>query len=212
MLPDNIKALQGRQRNIMGHEQAAQSAVLLPLVEVGGELSVLFEKRAPHLFRQPGEICFPGGGIEDDDDDAKATAVRETCEELGLEAGDLEVIAPLDLLITPFSAIVYPYVGYIRDNLRIRINPNEVEKVFYVPLEYLLHNKPLQKNLAFKMDAPEDFPYELIPHGRQYPFRQANYPQHFYIWQEYVIWGLTALVLTHFLRLIQQPPAEPLLY
>lgn len=211
MLPDNIKALQGRRRKIMGHQQAAQSSVLLPLVEVGGELSVLFEKRAPHLFRQPGEICFPGGGIENDDGDPEVTAVRETCEELGLETDDLEVIAPLDLLITPFSAIIYPYVGYIKDNHRIHINLDEVERIFYVPLDYLLHNKPMRKNLAFKMDATEDFPYELIPHGRQYPFREANYPQHFYIWQEYVIWGLTALILTHFLTLIR-PPAEPLIY
>ncbi len=205
MLPENIKALQGRRRQIMGHRQAAQSAVLLPLVEVEGELSILFEKRAPHLFRQPGEICFPGGGVEEDDNSAAMTAVRETCEELGLETDDIEVIAPLDVVITPFSAIIYPYLGYIKDSQRIRINPDEVETIFYVPVDYLLHNKPLRKNLAFKMAPPDDFPYDLIPNGRQYPFRQANYPQHFYIWQEHVIWGLTALIVTHFLSLIQPP-------
>jgi len=205
MLPDNIEALRERRRQIMGHQQATRSAVLLPLVEVTGELCILFEKRAPHLFRQPGEICFPGGGIESNDNGTEMTAVRETCEELGLEIDDIEVIAPLDIVITPFSAIIYPYLGLIKNSERICINPDEVESIFYVPVDYLLHNKPLRKNLAFKMDAPDDFPYELIPQGRQYPFRQANYPQHFYIWQEHVIWGLTALIVTHFLSLIQTP-------
>ncbi len=202
MLPEAIAALRGRQRNIMGHKEASVSAVLLPLVEAEGELSVLFEKRSLHLFSQPGEICFPGGRIESDEDPQMA-AVRETCEELGLEDNDFEVIAPLDLLITPFSAIVYPYVGHIKDKHSIRLNPDEVETVFYVPLEYLLRNKPIKKNLSVKMELSDDFPYELIPHGREYPFRQPSYPQHFYIWKEYVIWGLTALILNHFITLVK---------
>ena len=53
------------------------------------------------------------------------------------------------------------------------------------------------------MDAPEDYPYELIPHGKNYPFLQATYPQHFYIWKEYVIWGMTARILNHFLKLLK---------
>lgn len=202
MLPKAIEALRNRKRNIIGHQQANTSAVLLPLAELDGVTSILFEKRAPHLFSQPGEICFPGGRIESDENPQMA-AVRETCEELGLDTGDIEVIAPLDLLITPFNAIVYPYVGYIMDNHRIRLNPDEVDTVFYVPLDYLLHNRPIQKNLSFKMHFSEDFPYELIPHGREYPFRQPSYPQHFYIWKEHVIWGLTALILNHFLELVQ---------
>lgn len=202
MLPEAIEALRGRKRNIMGHKEANVSAVLLPLVETAGELAVLFEKRSLHLFSQPGEICFPGGRIESEEDPQMA-AVRETCEELGLDNSDFEVIAPLDLLITPFSAIVYPYVGYIKDKHRITLNPDEVETVFCVPLEYLLHNKPIQKNLSVKMNFSDDYPYELIPHGREYPFRQPSYPQHFYIWKEYVIWGLTALILNHFIGLVK---------
>ena len=198
-----IESLRGRKANILDHERASISAVLLPLVDYEGEMSVLFEKRSPMLRQQPGEICFPGGRIEDTDDDHSAAACRETCEELGLTAQDIDLIAPLDILISPFNAITYPFVGYIRDYRKIKINHEEVEEIFCVPLCYLIENRPINKKMSVKVKAPDDFPFELIPQGRQYPFRESVYPQQFYLWKDYVIWGMTARILTHFLRLIK---------
>jgi peroxisomal coenzyme A diphosphatase NUDT7 len=189
--------------NIMEHERAVKSAVLLPLVEHKGETCILFEKRSSSLKQQPGEICFPGGAIEESDKGKAAAAIRETCEELGLVPEDIDLIAPLDIMITPFNFIIYSYVGYIKDYEKIKPNHDEVEEVFCVPLGFLLTNKPIFKKMSLKMDAPEDYPYELIPYGKNYPFRQATYPQHFFIWHEYVIWGMTARILYHFLKLLK---------
>ena len=204
MLYKYIENLRGRIPNIMEHERTSKSAVLLPLVEYQGDTCVLFEKRSQHIKHQPGEICFPGGGIEKDDPGKAVAAIRETCEELGLLPEDIDLIGSLDILVTPFSTIIYSYAGYIKNCHKIQPNPDEVEEVFYVPLSFLLKNKPLFKKMLLKWDCPEDYPYELIPHGKDYPFREAIYPQHFYIWQEYVIWGMTARILNHFLKLLKK--------
>lgn len=204
MLDTCIEALRGRTPNILEHESAVKSAVLLPLVEYQGEICVLFEKRSLSLKQQPGEICFPGGAIETDDNGKAAAAIRETCEELGLTTEDIDLIAALDILITPFNMIIYSFVGYIKDFNKIKPNPDEVEEIFCVPLHYLSAKEPIFKKMSLKMDAPEDYPYELIPHGKNYPFRQATYPQHFFIWHEHVIWGMTARILCHFLQLLKK--------
>jgi len=198
-----IEALRGRKPNILGHEKASISAVLIPLVDFQGDTCILFEKRSPMLRQQPGEICFPGGGIEGTDHGKEAAAVRETCEELGLQAQDIDLIASLDIMVTPFNTIIYSYLGYIKDYNKINPNHNEVEEIFCVPLNYLLKNNPIYKKMFLTWDAPDDYPFELIPHGKDYPFRQATYPQHFYIWKEYVIWGMTARILRHFLKLLK---------
>jgi 8-oxo-dGTP pyrophosphatase MutT (NUDIX family) len=202
MLYKGIEDLRGRKRNILEHELASKSAVLLPIVEFQDETCVLFEKRSLLLNHQPGEICFPGGGIESSDRGTAIAAVRETCEELGLVHEDVELIAPLDIMVTPFNVIIYSYLGYIKESSKIKPNRDEVEEVFYVPVKHLLNNQPILKNISLKMDVPEDFPFELIPHGKNYPFRQAIYPQLFYIWKDRVIWGMTARILNHFLQLL----------
>ena len=202
MLYKGIEDLRGRKPNILEHERASKSAVLIPLIQFQDETCVLFEKRSSLLKQQPGEICFPGGRIETSDGEPAIAAVRETCEELGLVTEDVELIAPLDTMVTPFNLIIYSFVGYIQDFNKIKPNYDEVEEVFYVPVNFLLNNEPILKKLFLRMDMPEDFPFELIPHGKNYPFRQATYPQHFYIWQDRVIWGMTARILNHFLHLL----------
>jgi len=203
VLNKRIEGLRGRKADILEHERASKSAILLPLVDYQGETCILFEKRSPHLKQQPGEICFPGGGIEASDQGTAKAAIRETCEELGIKIEDIDMIAPLDIMVTPFNTIIYPYVAYIKDCARVIPNQDEVEEVFYVPVSFLLKNKPIFKKMSLKMDAPEDYPFELIPQGKDYPFRQASYPQHFYLWKDRVIWGLTARILNHFLNLLK---------
>lgn len=200
---NQIDSLRNRTPNILGHESCFKSAVFLPLVYKDMEWQVLFERRAKNLKIQPGEICFPGGAIEPKDRGPQDAAVRETCEELGLKREDIEVIAPLDIMVSPFNALIYPYLGYIYDEKKIKASKDEVEEIFFVPLSFLLDHKPIYRNVALRVVLPEDYPYELIPHGRNYPYRDGRFPQHFFIWEDKVIWGLTARILNHFLNLIR---------
>jgi 8-oxo-dGTP pyrophosphatase MutT (NUDIX family) len=203
MLERKLLSLKGRKPNILGHKQFPKYAVLIPVVKYQNELCVIFEKRAQHLIIQPGEICFPGGAVEENDSSQEAAAKRETCEELNLELDDLEIIAALDLFVSPFSIIVYPYLGIINDYKKISINRDEVEYIFYVPLNCLLESKPLKTQIKLKMILPEDFPYELIPDGRNYTYRDGQLPQNFYFLNNEVVWGLTAGILNHFIDLLK---------
>jgi len=203
-LEEKVKSLAGRHPNILGHEECLKYAVLISLVKYQNELCVLFEKRAAKLNIQPGEICFPGGAIETTDRSKEEAAKRETCEELNLGHEDIDVITGLDVFVSPFNIIVYPFLGYIKDVNKIKINKDEVEYVFYVPLNYLLETEPLKTKIQLKLVLPEDFPYELIPDGRDYAYRDGQLPQNFYIWHSEVIWGLTARILDHFIELLKK--------
>ncbi|HZJ84597.1 MAG TPA: CoA pyrophosphatase [Syntrophomonadaceae bacterium] len=201
---DKINRLKGRPARILGQERALKSAVILPLVYKDDRVNILFQKRANDLMHQPGEICFPGGKIEDLDAGPKGAAIRETCEELGLQPHNIEIVAELDINVSPFNMIVYPYVGFIDNINHITPSPDEVEEVFYVPLAYLLANAPIKHNMWLNVEAEQDFPFDLIPHGKDYPFRRVYIPQLFWVWHEYVIWGLTARILNNFIDLLER--------
>jgi 8-oxo-dGTP pyrophosphatase MutT (NUDIX family) len=177
-----------------------RAAVAVPLVEKDGDLHLLFEVRSRHLKRQPGEICFPGGRLEPDDRDPSAAAVRETCEELGLPPERVRVLGALDILVNPWRSIIYPFVCHIASG-PIRINEEEVEEVFVVPLEYLRNHPPKIHHVHLDVRPEETFPFHLIPGGRQYRWSRGRAPEYFYTYEGYVIWGLTARILKHFLDL-----------
>jgi len=199
---EQLTQLEKRTPQIMGYENTFKSAVLLPLVKREGEDCILFEQRALSLDHQPGEICFPGGKIEAKDQNPEQTARRETCEELGLDTTQVQVLAPLDIVVSPFNLIVYPFVGRLDEEAMIKPNQDEVASVFYVPLTYLLNTVPQRAKVKLEVKLPPDFPLELVPGGRDYPWRRGYYPQSFYQWQDRIIWGLTARILEHFLGLL----------
>jgi len=201
MLNSKFNLLCNRKPNVIGNEHSLKSAVLVPLVHYFNQTCVLFEVRARDLNRSPGEICFPGGKLESIDNNPIGAAIRETCEELSLTEEDIQVIAPLDFLVAPFNAIIYPFLCEIKDYKTVIPKPAEVEEVFFVPLDFLCSYQPQIHNLKFKLSLSEGFPYHLIPNGRDYNWREGNYPEYFYIYQNYVIWGMTARILHHFINL-----------
>lgn len=202
-LPEAIHALRGRSRRIMGEDQHVKAAVLLPLVQnENGEWAVLFEKRAKTMRRQAGEMCFPGGHCDASDLDEQETAIRETSEELGIPQSHIDCIASLDVLVTWSRLLVYPFVGRISRVKEIRPNPAEVDEIFTVELQRLLTATPQVHAVQLKPNPPEDFPYHLLPNGRDYVWRDAQVNQVFYEFDGRIIWGMTARILTHFLTLL----------
>jgi 8-oxo-dGTP pyrophosphatase MutT (NUDIX family) len=101
------------------------AGVLVPLVEPGGP-SAVFTRRTEHLSRHAGEISFPGGLRHGEDRDLRATALRETHEELGLDPSGVEVLGALPPVHTFVSAIlIVPFVGVLTE--RPAFEPNEAE-------------------------------------------------------------------------------------
>lgn len=177
-----------------------KSAVLLPLVEVDGKLGVLFEVRAKTLAFQPGEVCFPGGRIEDEDSDYEQTVWRECYEELGLSEPDLEILGQLTPLVSPMGMEVYPYLGLIGDISKIKVNAGEVDSTFVVPLEFFYNTEPRTTMSEVGTRSASDFPHDLVPnYPREWKLR-SKYKVYFYVYGGRVIWGLTAHILRMFLE------------
>lgn len=190
-----------RKINISDRNSYGEFSVLVPIVEVNGNEALLFEVRSEKLNRQPNEICFPGGQIEGHENNMSA-AVRETSEELLIPKESIEVYGELDTLVTPFNTIIYPFLGAIRDYSGT-FSTEEVKETFTVPLSYLMETEPLCHHIDVEMRPGDDFPYELIQQGTNYPWKRGKYPVCFYAYNDRIIWGITARIIKNFIDIIK---------
>ena len=132
----------------------SRAAVLVPLVETDSSLQLLFTMRTNSVETHKGQISFPGGMVEKDDNDLIHTAVREAEEEIGLPSSAIEIVGMLDDMATPTGFIITPVVGTIRQLPPLAPNPDEVEEVFQVPLAFFLekeNGRSEQRELKGKM-------------------------------------------------------------
>ena len=123
----------------------AAAAVLVPLVNRSGSLSVLLTRRTDHLARHAGQVSFPGGRCEPADCDAVATALRETLEEVGIESALIEPFGYLDILETVSGYCVTPVVAWLDAAYKAHPDPHEVAEIFEVPLEFFLAPENLRR-------------------------------------------------------------------
>lgn len=184
------------------------SAILIPLIERNDELHILYERRAFSLKTQPGEICFPGGALEDKEHPMEA-AIRETCEELNIDESHIDIIGQVDSVLTSFDMIIHCYVGLIKTPFDdIQFSRDEVDQIFTVPIEYFIDHPPKTYVIKSKFEIEEDFPYENIPNGKGYNFKTMAYPVVFYDYEAFTIWGLTARMTESFVKLISNTPKK----
>lgn len=188
---------------INGWEKFKRASVTIPLVNYNNSLHILFEVRAKTLRNQPNEVCFPGGKIESDENPL-TTAIRETCEEIGICEDKVKIISPLDLFVSPYNTIIHPYLVFIEDINNMKINIDEVEEVFFVPLDFLLNTNVNIFITKVNITPDDNFPYELIPKKHNYKFSTGSYEVPFYTYNDYVIWGITAKILLNFLSYLKQ--------
>ena len=174
-------------------------AVVAPMLP--GSNSLVFEVRADSLSNQPGEICFPGGFIEANETPEEA-GVRELAEELLTPPGAVEMIAPLDILLTHYGMAIYPYLGYLH-NYQHTFNADEVKETFTVPIDFFMNNEPRVYYNTLSVTPSDDFPHLLIG-GNNYHWRGGAAPVLFYLYQDKVIWGLTARIIKNIVGLIKQ--------
>lgn len=178
-------------------------SVLVPLIEKDGELYILYEVRAESLKRQPGEVCFPGGRVENDES-AEECAVRETSEELNIRKEDIRIIAQMDFLHTYSNFTLYSLLGIIDYEVysRIQVNPDEVKEVFLVPVSFFAENEPEIYNFDVLPNIGPDFPYEKINLTNGYNWRKGKSTVPIYRYGHRVIWGLTARITNHLMDLV----------
>ncbi|XP_076126738.1 peroxisomal coenzyme A diphosphatase NUDT7 isoform X1 [Alosa pseudoharengus] len=155
-----------------------KASVLIPVFVRGGELHVLMTLRSPHLKSNAGEVCFPGGKSDPEDQDEVDTALREAKEEIGLPPEQVQVVCKLFPIINKRGLLVTPVVGFIEESFVAQANPAEVSEVFTVPLDF------------FRQKAAHSvYPVPRIPeplHSFFYSDPSSGKQQH--------IWGLTAML------------------
>lgn len=189
-----------RTPQIMDIDSFGRYSVVIPLIKTESGYEVLFEVRSSKLRRQPGEICFPGGRSEDGETPWQ-TAARETCEELLITKNQFAQVIPLDIFVSPFNMVIYPFAAVL-ENYDDSKSDDEVAEVFTVPLDFFKNHSP--KCYVCRVDncPQEDFPFDKIPYGRDYPWRQGRYEVIFYAYEKRNIWGLTAKLLRASLPLL----------
>ncbi|GAK11350.1 CoA pyrophosphatase [Geomicrobium sp. JCM 19039] len=197
-----FRKLKYRQPGVIGEQEAVKFAVALPIMYENDEPVLLFQVRSSKMRRQPGDICFPGGKIETEDLTSVEAAARELSEETGIPRSKAAHISSLDRWLTPYGIVVYPHV-FLIDPTPLAPN-DEVEELFTVPIADLLKQAPERIPIPLRPEPPEDFPYERIAGGRNYPFRTAKLPELFYEHEGRHIWGLTARILEHFLEVLNE--------
>ncbi len=195
-----------KDRNAGAEEFFKFFSVLVPVVEKDGKLCLLYEVRAKHMARQPGEICFPGGELEEGET-TKECALRETWEEIGIPAEKIRVINQLDTIYTYSNFAMYCYLGIIEENALddMKLNSDEVEKVFLVELDWLMENEPEVYWTDINPAPPENFPYYQVTGGEPYNWRKGRAPVPVYAEKEgNVLWGLTARITKRFTDIIRE--------
>ena len=186
--------LKDRPVGVIGKRK--EYAVLVPLIEKDGEAALLLEVRSKDI-RQPGDVCFPGGRVEEGES-FQETALRETEEEIGISALDIEVYGPFDAMLEVNRIRMHTTVGRLPEDWEDKISTDsEVAEIFTVPLRFFKENEPDYYRGRIIQDT-EGFPYEKHGIDPNYKWRDAWQDLYFWHWEGHTIWGLTAAIIKWF--------------
>lgn len=157
-----------------------EAAVLIALVLESGEPEIIFTRRATHMNSHAGQVAFPGGKKDLEDSGLFETALREAEEEIALPRASVSLLGSLSQVISRHGLMVSPYIVSVEGQPNLVPNPEELDAIFRVPVSYFIQNEP---------DC-----YDCI----KFPDGTVYIPCYFY--DDYEIWGLSAMVLSEFLN------------
>lgn len=159
------------------------AAVLVPLVQYQDKTQILLTKRTDHLNNHPGQVSFPGGGLEKNDISFEYTALRETEEEIGIPHANIELLGRLPTYRTGTGFLVIPVVAQLSPGYDLVLDEFEVAEVFEAPARHVLDE--------------ENFDTRMMDYrNRSYRLFETHY-------NDYCIWGATAGMLVSFSRLLR---------
>ena len=162
-------------------EDFRPASVLAPIQQRPDGDYLILTKRSDSLSSHSGQVAFPGGRLDPEDDSEVAAALREAHEEIGIEPDHVDVLGPLDQVLAGYNFLVTPFVGLIPYPYEFRLNPIETAAVFSVPVAALVRQG------ALSMDEQLSRRWGPIYHFQ---------------YEEWDIWGATARMVKQLLELV----------
>ncbi len=155
------------------------SVLLLLYPNEVGDMNFVLTRRSVYNGMHSGQISFPGGKPDHLDNDLWATALRETHEEVGISSDEVIYIRSLSkLYVPPSNFLIIPYMGYLKTPYVFTPDPKEVEAILEISLIDFLNKKSvLTKQLNSNSNSI------IVPA---------------YIFDQNVVWGATAMILSEF--------------
>ncbi len=164
-----------RMLEVIAEERPIRPAAVLIGIVDREKPTVLLTQRAAHLNDHAGQISFPGGKIDPTDTSPMDAALREAEEEIGLQRSFASPVGYLDLYATGFGFRILPTLAKVSPGFELRVNANEVDEVFEVPLAFLMD--PINHQVHSKEWRGLMRSYYAMPFAERY------------------IWGATAGIL-----------------
>jgi 8-oxo-dGTP pyrophosphatase MutT (NUDIX family) len=162
------------------------ASVLVPMLVKENEWHILFTRRTASLPEHSGQVAFPGGRADPEDDSPEETALREAMEEINLSPNDVQILGRLRELRTISNYCVQPIVGKIPWPYNFKIAKEEVSRIFTIPLEWLAD--PNNHRIQYR-DLPA--PHPPIP------------VIYFAKFDQELLWGVSAEITLNFLESLQ---------
>ena len=166
------------------YKTACVMALLFPK---GNEWHTAYIERVHHINdKHAGQISFPGGKLEEIDNSLEACALRETQEELGINAAGVEIIgklSPIYVYVSNFH--IHPFVGFIEEEPSFIPEESEVNRIIEVPLKHFdAEHTTSRKNIHVRSTTIKDVPYYDLFGS--------------------VLWGATAMITSEFNEVIRR--------
>jgi 8-oxo-dGTP pyrophosphatase MutT (NUDIX family) len=163
-----------------------EGGVLVLLYLRAERLHFVLTRRTETVRSHKGQISLPGGKREGNESLIQ-TALRETCEEVGVPPDGTEVIGRLsELYVSASNYCIHPFVAYRQNPPTFRPDPVEVAEVLEVSLATLLD--PSIRKVEHWPDTHSDAP-------RRVPF---------FAIESRVVWGATAMILSELVTLLEE--------
>lgn len=176
-MDDWKEAVQQRNPRAIDDDRLTDSAVIVPVYELGDGEGVLFTRRTDDLPRHAGQVSFPGGRSEPMDESLLDTALREIEEEVGLPRSEVDVVGRLDDINTTTGYSIRPFVAEVPRDYPYTLQEEEVDTLIQAPVGELTQPSVHETRM------------------------HHDHEVHYFHYEGYTIWGATAAILVQFLRL-----------
>lgn len=184
--PDFISGIKerltSRPKRELAHRNFRKASVMVIFLERRGMPHVLLTRRTDMVSTHKGQISFPGGSVDPSDRGNLEAGLRETFEEVGIEAKDIEVLGEFDEYFSIAGFHVYVFAAVLWHSVVYSPSGNEIEKILEVPFTLFMEEKYYRcETLCYDGD---------------------DYDVYYYNYEGDIIWGMTARILTDFSRKI----------